>query len=48
MLSKPKPAACVHGRAAVQRAVLALALAPYLHWRTIPELARARSTAVTP
>jgi hypothetical protein len=26
--------------AAVQRAVLALCLAPYPHWRTIPELAR--------
>jgi hypothetical protein len=26
--------------AAVQRAILALALAPYPHWRTIPELAR--------
>lgn len=25
---------------AVQRVVLALALAPYPHWRTIPELAR--------
>jgi len=24
----------------IQRAVLALALAPYPHWRTIPELAR--------
>lgn len=26
--------------AAVQRAVMALCLAPYPHWRTIPELAR--------
>jgi hypothetical protein len=39
MLSKPNPRrGCTD--AAVQRAVLALALAMYPHWRTIPELTR--------
>ncbi len=39
MLDKPSPRrACAD--AVVQRAVLALCLAPYPHWRTIPELAR--------
>lgn len=39
MLDKPSPQRACRD-AAVQRAVLTLALAMYPHWRTLPELAR--------